>query len=217
MLALLCAFYGLPVWKHRTLAAAGGVIALLGVVSAVTACGGAGASSPQDAVSAFLEPWSDPPKAPHGGGTAPKEIQDFWAQFCDLVDPEIRAGLRFEDDDRVDKRVNCGAVVVTYTAYTGDTGEMAPPSRISGKPVSARIKGDTSVVSVAMHYAPPKRSVTAPDPPATARIKVLVVRRDGGWFVATPQAFNPRHARVDQFDENALREQHRALLAAARK
>jgi hypothetical protein len=173
-----------------------------------------GASSPQAAVERFLAPFSNlPPRSQ--GPTASEEIKGYWASTCDQVDPRIRPGLRFYEDDLVDPRVNCGAVVVLLVMYTGDTGQMAPPRTISGNPVSADTAGDRSVVSVAMRYEIDERQTyTAPPPPPEATVNVLVVKRDGSWWVATPQAFNPLHAADGGYNEFELRQLHEELLAA---
>ncbi len=47
-------------------------------------------------------------------------------------------------------------------------------------------------------------------------VKVLTVRRGGRWFVATPDAVNPLHARTGGFTEAQLRADHAKLLAAAK-
>jgi ketosteroid isomerase-like protein len=105
--------------------------------------------------------------------------------------------------------------VALAVAYTGDTGQMAPPSRLSGSPVGAKTSGDTSVVTVEMHYSSRKKGSSAPAPPAEAITKVLMVRRDGKWYVATPQSFNPLLARGADPSDAALRRAHRRLLATA--
>jgi hypothetical protein len=173
-------------------------------------CGAAGGpSSPQDAVTRFLAPWSQPAPTRE----SPKEeIGRYWASACNVVDPDIRRGLRL-DDESGGSRVECGGVVLLLTGYTGDTGEMAQPSKITGTPVSAETRGDTSIVTVDLRYESSYRLLPAPPREATA--KVLVVRRDGRWWVATPQAFNPLHTRDGGFSERELRAQHEELLAAA--
>lgn len=90
----------------------------------------------------------------------------------------------------MDPRVNCGATVVLAVMYTGDTGQMAAPSAISGRTVATRTSSDRSVVSVE------------------------IVRRNGSWWVATPEALNPLHATDGGYSESELRQQHRELLAA---
>lgn len=176
--------------------------------------GASGASSPESAVEQFLAPFSkERPKTQRS--TASEQVKEFWASTCDQVDPHIRSGMRFYEDDSIDPRFNCGAEVVLRVSYTGDTGKMLPPSKISGTPVSADTSGDESIVSVAMRYDSDQRyGSTAPRPSAAATIKVLVVKREGSWWVATPQAFNPLHAADGGFRESELRDQHEELLAS---
>jgi hypothetical protein len=187
------------------------------VILGLAGCGdddASGASSPETAVARFLQPFSqERPKTDRS--TASEEITEFWASTCEQVDPRIRRGMRFYEDEPMDPLVNCGAVVVLLVPYTGDTGEMLPPSRISGTPVSARTSTDESIVTVEMQYASDDRQgSSASAPPAKATIKVLVVKRDGSWWVANPQAFNPVQAADGGFEESALRDQHEELLAA---
>jgi hypothetical protein len=169
-----------------------------------------GASSPEAAVEQFLEPFAEDygSEAP----TATEEVQEFWASTCARVDPRIRPRLRFYDGP-VDPDVNCGALVVLLVADTGDTSGMASPSKILGTPVSAETSLDESIVTVDMRYEvlsePARRA-----PPAKARIKVLVIKRHGSWWVATPQAFNPRSAAEGGLSESELRDQHKELLTA---
>lgn len=173
----------------------------------------AGGSSPEAAVERFLAAFAQPPKPQ--GSTASEVTKEFWAAACDRVDPRIRRGLRFDDDEPIDPRVSCGATVVLAVMYTGDTGQMAAPSAISGRPVGTDTSRDESVVRVEMRYRiDESRTYTAPAPPAVATVNVLVVKRDGSWWVATPKAFNPLHAADGGYSESELRKQHRELLAA---
>jgi hypothetical protein len=190
------------------------------LILAFAGCGGnaashaSGASSPAAAVEQFLAPFADEKPTPHGF-RATKEMREFWASTCDQIDPRLRSVMRFyEEDDATDPRVNCGAAVVVLVTYTGDTGEMLQPSRISGSPVSAETSADASIVTVEMRYESPERHGTTAPPPAKATIKVLVIKRDGSWWVATPQALNPLHAAQGGFDASELREQYERLLAA---
>jgi hypothetical protein len=185
------------------------------LILGLAGCGGdgaSGASSPETAVERFLAPFSEE-RPPTEGSTASEEVKKFWAGACKQVDPRVRRGMRFDEDDPMDPLVNCGAGVVLLVSYTGDTGAMLPPSKISGTPVSAHTSADKSIVTVDMQYATDERyGNTAP---AKATIKVLVVKRDGSWWVATPQAFNPLQAAEGGFEESALRDQHEELLAAS--
>ena len=91
---------------------------------------------------------------------------------------------------------------------------MAPPSALSGTPVATETSGDHSVVRVEMRYRTDEdRTSTAPAPPEVATVNVLAVERDGTWWVATPQAFNPLHA-SDGYTGPELRRLHGELLAA---
>ncbi len=90
---------------------------------------------------------------------------------------------------------------------------MSQPSTISGTAVSADTSGDSSIVTVAIRY---KSDGLATAPPSSARIKVLVVKRDGSWWAATPYAFNPLHPPDGGLSEAELRDQHEELLAATK-
>lgn len=102
--------------------------------------------------------------------------------------------------------------VALSVMYTGDTGQMRPPSKVVGRPVAAKTSGDQSVVSVAMRYESDPTGSTSPSPPATATIKTLVIKRDDGWWVATPEAFNPIHAAEGGYDETELVRLHQQWL-----
>jgi hypothetical protein len=100
-------------------------------------------------------------------------------------------------------------------AYTPDGSGMAAPSTLTGAPGPAKTHADTSIVTVVMRYhAGP--GATEPPPPARATIKVLVARRDGRWWVATPDAFNPVNTRRGGLTERELRADYARLRAAAR-
>jgi hypothetical protein len=105
---------------------------------------------------------------------------------------------------------------VFVVMYTGDTGQMLAPTKISGSPLSAETSADTSVVTVDMRYESGKQhaGTDAPPPPSKATIRVLTVKRVGSWWVATPNAFNPLTALGGGLDEAELRELHEKLLAA---
>jgi hypothetical protein len=197
----------------RTVLSAALVLALAGCGDD-DGLGGSGASSPEAAVERFLAPFASPPRG--DGPTADAEVQEWWASACDGVDPSIRRAMRFEPGERGDLRVNCGAGVVLTVMYTGDTGDMDPPSKVSGSPVSADTSASESVVTVDMHYESRPRPTGEPSdtaPPANASIKVLVIKRDGAWWVATPQAFNPLAAAEGGVSEAELRRQHSELLS----
>jgi hypothetical protein len=172
---------------------------------------GSGASSPEAAVEEFLAPFAEEYRPE--GSTAGEEIQEFWASTCARVDPRIRPRLRLEDEGSIDPDVSCGAVVVLLVAETGDTSGMAPPSKILGTPVSAETSFDESIVTVDMRYESRwewgRRAL-----PAKARIKVLAIKRQGAWWVATPQAFNPLSAAEGGLSESELRDEHKELLTA---
>lgn len=195
--------------RRRCLPIAAAVVLAVGA-SGCSEAGASGASSPEAAVERFLAPFSQE-REPSRGSSASEDVKEFWASTCDLVDPEIRSQLRF-DEDQPDSRVNCGAVVVLHVLYTGDTGRMRPPSKVSGKPVAAETSGDQSVVDVELRYESAAEGSSSPAPPAKATVKVLVVKRDGSWWVATPQAFNAVQAAEGGYDESELRSQYEQLL-----
>lgn len=171
-----------------------------------------GAPTPERAVTRFLMPWSQDQKEL---SRDKERVRAFWERACDGVDPRLRSKLRVYEDEEgeeaVSERVNCGAAVVLAVQYTGDTGEMAAPARIAGTPVGAATDSDESIVTVAMRYSA-DAGHTAPAPPATARIRVLVVRRSERWYIATPRAFNPLYARDGGMTPGELRAEHRRLL-----
>lgn len=183
-----------------------GLIVAIALLAA--GCGGApGADSPELAVKRFLDTWED-----WGQDFDSGDRREFYARNCRLVDPAIRRGALFDEEEGYSDG-NCGAGVVVAVAYTGDSGEMEDPSRISGDVVSARTEGDRAVVTVRMRYA--ARPGPYPPPPASATVKVLAVRRDGAWWVATPLAFNPLKARDGGMSEAELERDHRESLARA--
>jgi hypothetical protein len=185
-------------------------IALAVVLTLVSACGGTrGAETPQEAVERFLDVWDD---SPSRGGD--KTVRAFYEGLCRRVDPDIRRGLGFYPGRPEGEEVNCGADVAVLAAYTGDTAEMTPPSRITGDVLSVATEGDASVVTVRMRYEGRATEFT-PAPPAQATVKVLTVRRDSVWWVATPAALNPLEARDGGMTEEELRRDHRESLRRA--
>lgn len=192
-------------------------LAATAVALAITGCGNGGepaqpgAASPTAAVGRFLAVFDVLPVATRDGDR--REVQKMWANACARVDPLIRPKLHFFDEGEVTPLVNCGAVVTAEVLYTGDTGDMLPPSRVSGTALSADTAANLSVVTVRMHYESDGRVGLAPAPPTDATLKVLAVRRAGSWWVATPAAFNPLNAVHGGLDEAALRRQHRDLLS----
>jgi hypothetical protein len=193
---------------------------MLLVTSLLAACGNhAGTSSPTAAVSAFLAPFGSAvprPSSPKSEDERRGRLQERWRAVCRRVDPAIRKGLRFYPEGNIDPLVNCGAGATFSAMYTGESNEMAAPSAMTGTPLSARTSDDTSIVTVAMRYRTSGGASTAPAPPAQATIKVLAVRRDGEWFVATPGAVNPLHARDGGLSERQLRAAYRDRIAAAK-
>jgi hypothetical protein len=196
--------------------------ALAVVALAVTACGASGTtashdgSSPQRAVETFLAPFPRTSLV----GLRPAEQQRrtlaLWQKMCDRVDPAIRKGLRVPDEVTVpDAHTACGAVVVTMAMDTGETSGVASPSTIAGTPGAAATHGDTSIVTGDMRYGA-MPNATAPQPPPRATMKILVVKRAGRWWVATPNAFNAKHASRGGLTAPELRHQYAGLLAAAR-
>jgi hypothetical protein len=193
-------------------------LGLLALSACVSGCSGApasGSGSPQEAVSGLLAPFAKPHH--NGAGNEQrraKEAQALWRSLCEHVDPKIRRGLHFYET-KVDPLANCGAVVSLMIAYTGDTGPVAAPETIKASPLSAERRGDTSVVNVRLRFSV-RPAAQYPAPPSPVTVKVLTVRRAGRWFVATPDAVNPVHARAGGLTEAQLRADHAKLLAAAK-
>jgi hypothetical protein len=193
---------------------------------AVAGCGSSAAStsndgsSPQRAVETFLAPFPHkPPKSPAALDSAEQQRRALalWQTMCDRVDPSIRKGLRVSDGVTMpDAQTACGAVVVQMAMYTGeDSDGVASPTTIAGTPRTAATRGDTSIVTVDVNYGPMPRA-TVRQPPARATVKVLVVKRDGRWWVAAPEAFNAKHASRGGLTVSQLHRAHDELLAAAR-
>ena len=140
----------------------------------------------------------------------------LWQKMCDRVDPAIRKGLRVPDGVTIpDAHMARGAVVATMVMDAGETGDVASPATIAGTPRAAVTHGNTSIVTVDVRYRP-MPNATAPQPPPRAAVKVLVVKRDGRWWVATPDAFNARYASRGGMTVAQLRHSYAALLVAAR-
>ena len=170
--------------------------------------------SPEAAVRSFLIEYGTAPRP--GGDRAPEATAAWWRRMCDHTDPASRAALRSDRDTDADPRAMCGAMIALSVGYTGDTHQMARPDTVTGTPVGARTMGDESVVTVEMHYTVDETGVAVdPPPPATARVGVLVVKRDGAWWVATPRAFNPLHAADGGLDPATLKTDHARRFAAA--
>jgi hypothetical protein len=144
-----------------------------------------------------------------------KQVQALWRSLCEHVDPKIRRGLHFYEKTKIDPLVNCGAVVSLMVAYTGDTGPVAAPDTIKATPISTATRGDTAVVKVTLRFTV-GGGAEYPAPRSPVTVKVLTVRRGGRWFVATPDAVNPLHARTGGLTEAELRADHAKLLAAAK-
>jgi len=193
------------------------------LAAALVGCGGAGESrdgggSPEQAVEAFLEPLSTPPPRDGGEEDRVERVRALWRSVCGQVDPAIRSGLRPSPGTTIpDAREACGAIATTLALDPGEGGEVGPPSAVSGTARAAVAHGATSVVTVDLRYSPsPNLSAGAPAPPAHATVKALAVKREGRWWVATPEAFNPKHAIQGGMTEPQLRRSYAALLAAAR-
>jgi hypothetical protein len=75
--------------------------------------------------------------------------------------------------------------------------------------------GNTSIVTVDLRYRTVPY-IQAPPTPTRARIKVLVIKRDQRWWVATPEAFNAAYASRGGLTEPELRRSYARLLAAAK-
>jgi hypothetical protein len=173
-------------------------------------------SSPQRAVATFLAPFPSTLLAGLTESEQRRRALALWRTMCDRVDPAIRRGLRVNDEVTIpDRRAACGAVVMVMALEPGDGSGIAAPATIAGRPRAAVTQVNTSIVTVDVRYrAMP--NATAPPPPARATVRTLVVKRDGRWWVATPNAFNPAYARRGGLTEGQLRQSYAKLLAAAR-
>lgn len=173
-------------------------------------------ASPQSAVTTFLAPLRRTSTARITEPERRRRAVALWKTMCDRVDPAIRRGLRVNDEVTIpDAHTACGAVIVLMVLNTPENAGIAPPATITGTPRAASTNGNTSIVTADVHYEP-MANATAPPPPARATIKVLVVKRDGRWWVATPDAFNATHASRGGLTEPQLRRSYLKLLAAAR-
>jgi hypothetical protein len=195
------------------------VLGLLGLSMCAAGCSGGpapGSGSPEEAVTALLAPFAKPFRGdPRDEQRRAKQAQAIWRSLCEHVDPDIRRGLHLDENSKSDPLVSCGAVVSLMIAETGDTGPISDPETIKATPISAVTRGNTSVVQVALRYTV-GRGASYPAPASPVTVKVLTVRRGSGWFVATPDAVNPRHARTGGLTEAQLRADHTKLLTAAR-
>jgi hypothetical protein len=189
------------------------------VVAAIAAGCGSSAddgSSPQHAVETFLAPFPRTTPERFNETADRRRAQALWQKMCDRVDPAIRKGLRVSDNVTIpDAHMACGAVVVTMVIDAGENNGVASPATIAGTPRAAATRGNTSIVTVDVRYGP-LPNATAPQPPPRITLKVLVVKRDGRWWVATPDAFNARYASRGGLTAAQLRHSYAALLAAAR-
>ncbi len=73
-------------------------------------------------------------------------------------------------------------------------------------------RGADGFVTVRARYL---RADSAAHTESAVTLKVLVVRRSGSWWLATPQAFNPGAASHAGLTEAQLRSEYRKLLLAA--
>jgi hypothetical protein len=185
------------------------LVALAVAVLVLAECGAdaraSGPATPEQAVSRFLAVTSRKVDQSGDAQQAQRRVHAFWRRACDAIDPELRS-LRFYADAPVTK-ANCGAAVVVLAMYTGETGDVPVPRTISGRPLSSRVTGATAIVKTAVDY----------EPGTSATVNVLVVKRDGEWWLATPQALNPVVAADGGLGERKLRSEYRRLLAASRR
>jgi hypothetical protein len=192
------------------------LLSVLLLMLCIAGCGASGgAASPEQAVTKFIAPFSMA-----NVGREPEDLKRFWRRTCEFVDPEVRPALWFEadpDERPDDDTLNCGAGTTLAVIYTGDTGEMPAPDAVSGEPLSSTVDGANAYVTVAMTYTGGNPPGTRHPLPVDARVKVLVVNREGRWWVATPSVFNPLAARDGALSESELRKAHSELLAAANK
>jgi hypothetical protein len=174
-------------------------------------------SSPQRAVATFLAPFPRTvPSRLSSQAEQRRRALALWPTMCDRVDPAIRRGLRVPEEVTVpDARTGCGAVVVLMVLNPPEGSNVGSPATIAGTPRAAVTHGNTSLVTVDVRYRTVPY-INAPPTPTRARIKVLVVKRDGRWWVATPGAFNPVYADRGGLTERELRRSHARLLAAAK-
>lgn len=176
-----------------------------------------GAPSPQRAVASFLAPFPHAPLVGLSASEQRRRALALWRTMCDRVDPAIRPGLRVTGDVTMpDAHTACGAVVVLLALNPPEGSGVAPPAGIVGTPHGAATRGNTSIVTVDVRYQSNSSAIAPRQSPARASIRVLVVKRNGGWWVATPDAFNPIHASGGGLTDPELRRSYANLLAAAK-
>ena len=101
-----------PRW-YPALGVASRRIAVALVLVALTGCGGGedGASSPEDAVTRFLAALSEAPET-KGSGEASPELEAYWGDLCDVIDPDLRPAWKFDDrKSGAASRTECGGTV----------------------------------------------------------------------------------------------------------
>jgi hypothetical protein len=158
---------------------------------AVEIAPGVGADTPQAAVTDFLS------VAGHLGGDSTK-----LEGACRRVAPSVRPALRFEASV-TPSDTNCAAALSGMLYYAGDNGEFEQPLGLSGKVTGVSEHGDRAVVDVAMRYEGASN-------PGADSTRVLTVREQGKWWIATPMAFNVMSASQPSTDSE-LDEQYRRL------
>jgi hypothetical protein len=163
--------------------------------------GGQGFATPRDAVGAFLTATAD--AKPDPNDPAPL------AGACAMLSPDIRAAVRFSEAANADPVRNCSAALALALYYTGDTGEVPAPQGYSGRVTGVDQQGDEAVVSVAMTYL-------YPSGPRSQATNVLVVRREGLWWIATPGELNVLASLHGPPDRAALEQLYARYVAAAR-
>jgi hypothetical protein len=186
----------------RPLALALAVLALAGCAADAET---SGPRTPEEAVARFLSVTSVKVDQSGDEHQADRRMHAFWQRACDAIDPELRS-LRFDAGGPVTK-TSCGAAVVLRAYYPGENSDVPAPRSISGRPLSSRVTGDTAIVKTAVRF----------NPGTSATVNVLVVNRDGEWWLATPQAINPVIAAKGGLSEAELRSEYRELRAASRR
>ncbi len=158
-----------------------------------------GPRTPEEAVTRYLTALGGHKRGADNGEQARRrEVIAYWGKLCDTVDPKLRK-LRFDEGD-----TSCGGIIALFALYTGDTSGVKPPAGITGKVRTAKTSGASSIVSVAITYQlDDGKTSTAGD------VKMLVVRRDGAWWVASPQAVNILNTRDGGMTERELRDWHK--------
>ena len=212
VVAVLASALAIARRDHRPFRWAVAALVSVPLALGLSTCGGeSGPSSPAQAVERFLAVMetADAPRRAPSEEARREAATDLWRRACELIDPRLRGRLRGYEDRPADA-TNCGAAVLLAVLYTGDTGEMLPPDRISGEVVSMTQDGDLAVVRTRVRYTTSARG-SAPKPPAEATANVLVVKRGDSWWMAVPAALNPL-AVVDGLSESELRDAHEDLL-----